>query len=410
MTQGLKHYFFKSNQSTKMLDAIYDVKQKLDTHEGIYHFYYAKMLERMNVDQSHLHLIMKQLEKGYEKKDPYAMMLYAIYLNKEKQTFYQPARAYQVFIEAQLLFNKRKNARDPFALHIQGVFLYQGIFMKPDPNQALILFIEAAKGELLESYDTLFQLYQKKGVFENQKLSETYLNEGMQSGDALLLFKKGLMYLSKKEDLKAMEVLQKSSDLDLSHASFALANIYIKQKQHEKAFLLMEKAASMDHPHAIYMLSLAYANGKGTFKDINKSRFYLEKAAQMYHVVSMNQLAMTLMRETPRDHVRIYDLLKEASSRKDPLATYNLAMMWFLGDGLYQNQIKAFQLLDQLKHTQLPMVLYQLGVMLIEGKGTGINESLGRTYLTQAAKKSFKLAAEYLLKLDKKQQQPTYYA
>jgi uncharacterized protein len=403
MTNVLKHYFFKSNQSTKMLDAIYEVKQKLHTHEGIYHFYYVKILERLDVDQSHIHLIMEQLEKGYEKKDPYAMMLYAMYLNKEKLSFYQPVIAYQVFIEAQPLFIKKKHARDPFALHLQGTFLFQGLFMKPDPNQALTLFLEAAKGELLESYDTLFQLYQKKGVFENQKLSETYLNEGMHSGDALLLFKKGLIYLSKKEELEAMDVLQKSSDLDLSHASFALANIYIKQKQHDQAFLLMEKAASLDHPHALYMLSLAYANGKGTFKDIDKSRFYLEKAAQMHHVVSMNQLAMTLMRETPKDHRRIYELLNKASLRKDPLATYNLAMMYFLGDGLYQNQPKAFQLLDQIKHTQLPMVLYQMGVMLVEGRGTNKNETLGINYLKQAAEKRFNLALEYLKKMNLEQ-------
>ena len=396
MTSLLKHYFFESNKELSIEEALYEVNQHLHTHEGIYHFYYAKLLERLDVDQSHVKRIMEQLEKGYDKKDPFSMALYAKYLQVEKLPYYHPVKAYQVFIEAQPLLMKYIHAKDPFACHLYGSFLYQGMFMKANQEEAIHYFQIASDHHLLESYDTLFQLFQKKGTHFNPSLSMSFMEKGIQANDALLLFKKAMMHLSKKEEMESIYYLQKSSDLDLSHASFALANIYIKQKQHEQAFTLMEKAASFDHPHALYMLSLAYANGKGILKDEDKSRFYLEKAVTFNHVVSMNQLAMSLMKETPKDHVRIYELLHQASLRKDPLATYNLAMMFFLGDGVYQHQKKAFQLLDSIKHTQLPMVLYQLGVMLIEGIGIEKNIVLGKTYLKQASDKKFKLATEYL--------------
>lgn len=384
-----------------MNEALYEINQHLHTHEGVYHFYYAKILERLDVDQSHLKRIMEQLEKGYDKKDPLSMTLYAKYLQVEKLPYYHPVKAYQIFFEAQPLFMTRVHAKDPFACHLYGSLLYQGMFMKTNQEEAIHYFQIASDQQLLESYDTLFQLFQKKGNHFNQSLSASFMEKGIQANDALLLFKKAMIHLSKKEDMEAIYYLQKSSDLELSHASFALANIYIKQKQHDNAFILMEKAASFDHPHALYMLSLAYANGKGTLKDLDKSRFYLEKAVTLNHVVSMNQLAMSLMKETPKDHLRIYELLHQASQRKDPLATYNLAMMFLLGDGMYQNQTKAFRLLDSIKQTQLPMVLYQLGVMLIEGIGTDKNEDLGKTYLKQASDKKFKLATEYLNRYSK---------
>ena len=396
MTPLLKHYFFESNQQLSINEALYEINQHLHTHEGVYHFYYAKVLERLDVDQSHLIRIMEQLEKGYDKKDPLSMTLYAKYLQVEKLPYYHPVKAYQIFLEAQPLFMTRVHAKDPFACHLYGSLLYQGIFMKTNQEEAIHYFQIASDQHLLESYDTLYQLFQKKGNHFNQSLSASFMEKGIQANDALLLFKKAMMHLSKKEDMESIYYLQKSSDLEFSHASFALANIYIKQKQHDKAFVLMEKAASFDHPHALYMLSLAYASGKGTIKDFVKSRFYLEKAVSLNHVVSMNQLAMSLMHETPKDHVRIYELLSQANQRKDPLATYNLAMMFFLGDGVYQNQSKAYKLLDSMKHTQLPMVMYQLGVMLTEGIGTDKNEALGKTYLKQAADKKFKLANEYL--------------
>lgn len=410
MTSLLTHYFFETNEQISINEARYEINQHLHTHEGVYHFYYAKILERLDVDQSHLEEIMDQLEKGYGKKDPLSMSLYAKYLHAEKLPFYHPVKAYQVFLEAQPLLMKYIHEKNPFACHLYGSFLYQGMFMKPNQEEAIHYFQIASDQHLLESYDTLFQLFQKKGNHYNASLSASFMEKGIQANDALLLFKKAMMHLSKKEDMEAIYYLEKSSDLELSHASFALANIYIKQKQHDKAFILMEKAASFDHPHALYMLSLAYANGKGTVKDVDKSRFYLEKAVALNHVVSMNQLAMTLMKETPKDHLRIYDLLLKASLKKDPLATYNLAMMFFLGDGVYQHQKKAFQLLDSIKHTQLPMVLYQLGVMLIEGIGNDKNEELGKTYLKQASDKKFKLATEYLIRLDKNKQNQNYYA
>lgn len=410
MTPLLKHYFFETNQQLSMNEALYEINQYLHTHEGVYHFYYAKVLERLDVDQSHLKRIMEQLEKGYVKKDPLSMTLYAKYLNQEKLLYYHPVKAYQIFLEAQPLLMRLVHAKDPFACHLYGSLLYQGMFMKTNQEEAIQYFQIASDHFLLESYDTLYQLFQKKGNHFNPSLSASFMEKGIQANDALLLFKKAMMHLSKKEDMESMYYLQKSSDLDLSHACFALANIYIKQKQHDNAFILMEKAASFDHPHALYMLSLAYANGKGTLKDLDKSRFYLEKAVTLNHVVSMNQLAMILMKETPKNHLRIYELLHQASQRKDPLSTYNLAMMFFLGDGVYQHQKKAFQLLDSIKHTQLPMVLYQLGVMLFEGIGTDKNESLGKTYLKQASDKKFKLATEYLIRLEKKQESLSYYA
>jgi hypothetical protein len=56
------------------------------------------------------------------------------------------------------------------------------------------------------------------------------------------------------------------------------------------------------------------------------------------------------------------------------------------------------------------MVLYQLGVMLIEGIGIEKNIVLGKTYLKQASDKKFKLATEYLIRLEKKEGTHTYYA
>ena len=56
------------------------------------------------------------------------------------------------------------------------------------------------------------------------------------------------------------------------------------------------------------------------------------------------------------------------------------------------------------------MVLYQLGVMLIEGKGTSKNETLGIQYVKKASEKKFKLATEYLKRLESKKNQVTLYA
>jgi len=264
MTALLKDYFFESNQALSIEDALYEVNQHLHTHEGIYHFYYAKILERLDVDQSHLKRIMEQLEKGSDKKDPFSMALYAKYLQVEKLPYFHPVKAYQVFLEAQPLLMKYIHAKDPFACHLYGSFLYQGMFIKANQEEAIHYFQIASDHHLLESYDTLYQLFQKKGPHLNPSLSMSFMEKGIQANDALLLFKKAMMHLSKKEEMESIYYLQKSSDLGLSHASFALANMYIKQKQHEQALQALQELCqySDDYiiPYADYLQLMGRAD------------------------------------------------------------------------------------------------------------------------------------------------------
>ena len=102
MTSQLKKYFFESDQQISIHEALYEVNQHLHSYEGVYHFYYAKILERLDVDQSHLISIIDQLEKGYAKKDPFSMFLYAKYLQVEKSPFYQPEKHINYFLKHNL--------------------------------------------------------------------------------------------------------------------------------------------------------------------------------------------------------------------------------------------------------------------------------------------------------------------
>lgn len=219
---------------------------------------------------------------------------------------------------------------------------------------------------------------------------------------------------------RAITACEKAIENNDSQAALRLAKIYSigsanSSPDYVKAHFYATMAANQDNPEAQFLLALCYENGIGVAQDKKTALNWYQHAAQNglpgAKIIKegtrvLNKPAMTmdvgwqgsaqykqalLELKTPSTRETGLETLSEAASLGYPLAEYRLAMEYLQGDGMTQDDAKAFNLLSQAANRGYVPAQSYLAWMNLLGLGTPQNT-------TQAVQQF--LEAKQILALD----------
>jgi TPR repeat protein len=91
---------------------------------------------------------------------------------------------------------------------------------------------------------------------------------------------------------------REAASLGLPEAQFYLGRLCLTRGMASEAIEWFERAASHDYPPAAFRLSRIYSEGRITEADVEKSDFYLSKAARLGHFYASKQMAVRLIKGT----------------------------------------------------------------------------------------------------------------
>ncbi|WP_310532455.1 SPOR domain-containing protein [Novosphingobium sp.] len=113
-----------------------------------------------------------------------------------------------------------------------------------------------------------------------------------------------------------------------------------------------EGPAARGDADAQFNLGQAYKWGKGVKQDLKKSEFYFGKAAAQGHIEASDNYGLLLFDRGERGQALPY--VKAAGGRGDPRAQYLLAIMYFNGDMVSRDWVRAYALMTLAQQSGLP--------------------------------------------------------
>lgn len=156
-------------------------------------------------------------------------------------------------------------------------------------------------------------------------------------------------------------------------------------KDPQKAVEWFTKAAECGDADASFKLGCIFEDGMGVPKDEALSVKMFTKAA-MSGVPEAQFRVGSLVYEGKMEGgkagaARWFSLCEDAI----PIAKFNLASMYYSGDGVEKDVAKAFSMYCQLAELNDPDALYQVGKMYINGEGTEADPQKGFEMIGRAA-------------------------
>ncbi len=178
------------------------------------------------------------------------------------------------------------------------------------------------------------------------------------------------------------------------------------------------KPAKNGNPHAMYKLAMAYLNGRGIEKDIDKAIQWLIKAGQNGSDDAKLQMGMMYFKGNilQKDDKKALKMFIEAAQAQNKLAMYNaariyhqqkdpraiqwyqkaaqkgltsalnqLAQMHFLGNIAQKDLKKAFYYYSLAAEQKDINAMYNLGVLYLNGIGTKVDHQKAMKWLLMAA-------------------------
>lgn len=114
----------------------------------------------------------------------------------------------------------------------------------------------------------------------------------------------------------------------------------------QRAFEACRQRAERGECAAQYELALMFAQGRGTARDEQAARAWLEKAAAQGYVPAQRQLGLILARGgsgpgEAKDETAAADWLRRAAEQGDAVAQFNLAVMYAHGIGVAPDRAQA---------------------------------------------------------------------
>lgn len=146
-----------------------------------------------------------------------------------------------------------------------------------------------------------------------------------------------------KDTSKAIYWLKKSNTV---LSMYDLGFVYLEEFKYEEALYWFEKSAELGYSYAQNMVGDLYYKGKGTEKNIEKARFWLEKAAfsDQENVEAMNDLAYLYSNDFSSDEsllIKAFELFLKAARLGDHNAMWNVALCYKDGEGTEKNLEEA---------------------------------------------------------------------
>lgn len=155
----------------------------------------------------------------------------------------------------------------------------------------------------------------------------------------------------------------------------------------KKAFSLYEKSAKIGFPEAQFELSNCYLKGDGVASNINKARYWLNKAAKQGNTKAIITLAMfNSSTGTPEEKNKAINLIKETANSGLPYAQYILSMMYLSGESIEKNIEKSFFWAQKSANSGYLEAQNLVGLMYEQGIGTNKNIKNALKWYEKSAK------------------------
>jgi TPR repeat protein len=121
--------------------------------------------------------------------------------------------------------------------------------------------------------------------------------------------------------------------------------------EYRQAIVWYERAAALGDARSMNELGWIYFGAHDIpgreLKDYPKARFWFEKAAGLRYTPAITQLGVMYSGDgswgVPSDHAKAADLFLEAAGAGDPQAMNNVAVAYYRGDGVPENDYAAKQ-------------------------------------------------------------------
>jgi uncharacterized protein len=158
-------------------------------------------------------------------------------------------------------------------------------------NKCIEFYKKASEYGIDESFYSLGLIYKSKN---EGTLSIEFLEKGVNKNNKKCLYLLGKMYLNgesvDKNQIYAIELLEKSSDLGNLDASLMLGNLYKIKEEYQKAMEYYEIGAKFVNIDCIRELGMIYKNGLGIKQDLEKAVEYFEIGSKIEDSTSYNLL------------------------------------------------------------------------------------------------------------------------
>lgn len=163
---------------------------------------------------------------------------------------------------------------------------------------------------------------------------------------------------------------QQTLDLAEKGSTQAQNNLGVRageQGNHAQAFLYLKRAADAGEPMALYNLGHKYFHGKGLPQDYKKAISYYERAAEKGYEVAMSDLGVIYYRGTgvQPDAIKALGYFQNAASRGLAAAYHNMALL-YEDYGDEAQALSCFEKAAGLGH--IPSQ-YELGAKYLNGDG-----------------------------------------
>ena len=116
-----------------------------------------------------------------------------------------------------------------------------------------------------------------------------------------------------------------------------------KAGDYREAVMLWLPAAARGNRHALFNLGLAYRQGRGVPKDLDRAEDFFRRAAEQDHAPARTYLGIFHARRG--DNAKAIELWRKSAATGDPHARYMLGIRYFNGNGLPKDRSQAYGLM-----------------------------------------------------------------
>jgi hypothetical protein len=153
------------------------------------------------------------------------------------------------------------------------------------------------ENEVPEAISFLGDAYRRGrlGLVKSDKKAAKICRRAVELGDLEAMRQLGLLYANgsgvKLDKKKALQLFRTAADRGDAIAQSSLAFLLESEKKHEEAFRYYALAADQGETFAQTRLGCCYKDGEGTEVDLDKARYWLERAAAKGYEYAIGELA-----------------------------------------------------------------------------------------------------------------------
>ena len=302
------------------------------------------------------------------------------------------------FSKAIEYFESASKDGDSNALFNLGKIYYNGFGVEINYSKAIEYFELSSKFNNLDALIALASFYEYGiGVEKNYTKAKEYFTIASKLGDSRGFYGLGFYYLNgfgvQKNIFKAKDFFEESAKLGNSEAQLVLGNLYFDGQgcniDYKKAKEYYKSAAKQNNSKAQFMLGNLYYNGYGTKKKLSKALNYFGLSAKQNYPDALLYLGDFYLFGigVRRDYLKAKYYFYLASKLNDSKGLLKLGCFYMENyKGFKPDFAKARECFELLVNQNNPLALFNLALLYVKGLGVDKDYSKAKKYYEELAK------------------------